>query len=81
MPERLTRWWDRFGGEWSWERPRLRFDASFRTWPINLPRPRYWRDGDGEGRTLHIVSLAWGNGNSDPVWSLDLTIVGRKWPT
>ena len=48
----------------------IRIHRSWRWWPIN--RPHLQADVIGPGR--YYIGLSWGNGNSDPVWSIGLDI-------
>ena len=64
----LTPWRRRwlFGWSASW----WRFDVSLCPSSVNLPRVRwYWYD-----ETRGYLDLSWGNGNSDPVWSVTLRV-------
>lgn len=42
-----------------------RFCFEWNWWAINRPHLHFYRDHDGWG-----IMLSWGNGNSDPVWSI-----------
>lgn len=60
---------------WSWQRGRagrlinLSVDLS----NMNLPRPFLFTDG------VICVGVDWGNGNSDPVWSLAVEVPVPAW--
>jgi hypothetical protein len=68
-------------------RHRFRFEFGGNSWhltvdPSNLNLPRVMVYGDERDRIIH-VGLSWGNGNSDPVWSVGFPLVlpaflGRK---
>jgi hypothetical protein len=60
------------------DRRYVQIGADVHLWPINRPFVRVWRDGDGEGRGLLLVSFQYGNGNSDPVFSLDVTLTDPR---
>lgn len=51
------------------ERHEPQFTWSFNPSHINIPRLRWFREAGGG-----FVCLEWGNGNSDPVWS-----IGVEW--
>lgn len=66
---------------WSWrfvERRYVQIGADVHLWPINRPFVRVWRDGDREGRAILLVSFQYGNGNSDPVVSFDVTLTDPR---
>lgn len=60
MTLRSRRWW-----HLGWTRHIGRLHLSF--CPSQINRPKLWWDGWGDGG--HIT-LDWGNGLSDPVWSI-----------
>lgn len=61
--------------ERSISRGTTRLFVAFDSWPINRPHLRSeWYTNDELG-----LSLSWGNGNSDPVWMLDLTFQVPEW--
>ena len=41
-------------------------------WAINRPHLDWWPRWDEHGRFGIGVGLSWGNGNSDPVWLIDI---------
>lgn len=43
----------------------MKFWAHGAWWPINRPHLVSWADDENYG-----LGVSWGNGNSDPVWSL-----------
>ena len=69
----LTPWRRRWllGGQWA----RGRWTATVCPSSVNLPRLRwYWWDAT-EGH----LDLSWGNGNSDPVWSVSVRLRVPRW--
>lgn len=65
---RWRKWW-LLG--WVWRFGRLRLDVC----PSNFNRPllEWYRDGRWRG-----VSVGWGNGNSDPAFSLEVDLSSRE---
>ena len=68
---------------WSWPRHgRLRrVELEWNWWPINRPRLSIyaWNGLDRHDNPVawSWVYLSWGNGNSDPVWSISVRATGR----
>lgn len=70
---RLGSWLYGLSRDWHWERRWVGVGCSVD--PSEINRPCMWGDWyeDDDGTIVVCASLSWGNGNSDPVWSFDLT--------
>ena len=65
----VASWSRKFRGE------SIEVAAEFNPWPINRPRLNwYWYD-----EYSGTLALEWGNGNSDPVWSLSARFSVPGW--
>lgn len=76
----LHRWLDRW--PLGWERRGDRAGVSFSPSCMNGPHlaSYWWWDEDHPAPPSHAeLSLSWGNGNSDPMWSVWVQVPVPRW--
>jgi len=72
---KLVRRWERLRWRWKRDAGPVEVDIELRPSSINLPRLMCF--SNGEDRVY--LALSWGNGKSDPVWTIEVGWYAPAW--